>query len=75
MNLLPDWIWKRVAFLNRPSHSAKTKSAIILTTHELKRAYQIADYFLVVKNGKQIFFGARNEIPIEIEEFYRSLTA
>ncbi|MCI0445099.1 heme ABC exporter ATP-binding protein CcmA [bacterium] len=53
----------------------KAKSAIVLTTHELQRAYQIADYFLVVKNGKQIFFGSRNEIPNEIEEFYRSLTA
>jgi heme exporter protein A len=53
----------------------KSKSAIVLTTHELQRAYQIADCFLVVKNGKQIFFGSRNEVTVEIEEFYRSLTA
>jgi heme exporter protein A len=53
----------------------KARSAIVLTTHELQRAYQIADYFLVLKNGKQIFFGSRNEVPVEIEEFYRSLTA
>lgn len=53
----------------------KSKSAIVLTTHELQRAYQIADYFLVVKNGKQIFFGSRDQVPVEIEEFYRSLTA
>jgi len=53
----------------------RSKSAIVFTTHELQRAYQIADYFLVVKNGKQIFFGSRNEVPVEIEEFYRSLTA
>lgn len=53
----------------------KSKSAIVLTTHELQRAYQIADYFLVLKNGRQIFFGPRDEITVEIEEFYRSLTA
>lgn len=53
----------------------KSKSAIVLTTHELQRAYKIADHFLVVKNGRQIFWGSRNEVPIEIEDFYRSLTA
>jgi len=53
----------------------KGKTAIVLTTHELHRAYEIADRFLILKNGRQIFWGSRNEIPERIEEFYRSLMA
>jgi heme exporter protein A len=53
----------------------KNKTAIVLTTHELHRAYEIADRFLILKNGRQIFSGQRSEISPGIEEFYRKLTA
>ncbi|HSE39839.1 MAG TPA: heme ABC exporter ATP-binding protein CcmA [Acidobacteriota bacterium] len=53
----------------------RNKTAIVLTTHELPRAYEIADRFLILKNGKQIFSGDRSEISSGIEEFYRKLTA
>ncbi len=49
--------------------------SIILTTHELHRAYEIADKFLILKNGRQIFYGSRSEIAPEIEEFYRKVIA
>jgi heme ABC exporter ATP-binding subunit CcmA len=53
----------------------KQVRSIILTTHELQRAYEIADHFLILKNGKQIFSGRRSEIVPEIEAFYRTVTA
>ena len=53
----------------------RNKKAIVLTTHELHRAYEIADRFLILKNGRQIFSGDRSEISSGIEEFYRKLTA
>jgi heme exporter protein A len=52
----------------------RNKTSIVLTTHELQRAYEIADNFLILKNGRQIFFGHRSEIAPGIEEFYRNLT-
>jgi heme exporter protein A len=50
---------------------ARGNTAIIMTTHELARVQQLADSILILKNGKQVFHGRKDEIKNSIEEFYR----
>ena len=46
-----------------------------MATHELDRAQSIADCFLILKNGKQLFFGGGSEIGASLAEFYRTATS
>ena len=48
---------------------------IVMATHELDRAQSIADCFLILKNGKQLFFGGGSEIGASLAEFYRTATS
>jgi len=50
------------------------KVAFVMATHELDRAYEVADQFLILKNGNQVFFGNRNDVGTELHEFYRLKT-
>jgi heme exporter protein A len=52
----------------------KGRITLILTTHELERAYEMADRFLILRNGRQTFFGPREEITGGIRDFYREKT-
>ena len=53
----------------------KGKVAIIMATHELERAESISDRFLILKNGKQVFFGSALEIKQSLSDFYRKVTS
>lgn len=48
--------------------------AIVMATHELDRAQSMCDRFLILKNGKQLFFGSRAETGSSLPEFYRATT-
>jgi ABC-type multidrug transport system ATPase subunit len=50
------------------------KVTIILTTHELDRAYRLCDHLLILKNGRQAFFGHKDQVTTDIHEFYRTVT-
>jgi heme exporter protein A len=52
----------------------KGEVAFVLATHELERAYEMADKFLILKNGRQAFFGGKEEINMDIHNFYQSVT-
>ena len=62
-------------FLLTKIHDLKGDVAFVVTTHELERAYEIADRFLILKNGRQVFYGRKEEIDLEIHQFYESKTA
>ena len=47
---------------------------ILMATHELERAGQIADKMIILKSGRQMFFGSPAEMDSEIHEFYRLRT-
>ena len=49
--------------------------AVIMATHELDRAQTASDRFLILKNGKQLFFGTKAEIGDSLSAFYRTTTA
>ena len=49
--------------------------AFVLATHELERAYEIADKFLILKNGRQVFFGAKEALTTDIHSLYQNVTA
>lgn len=53
----------------------KGQVAIIMATHELERAESISDRFLILKNGKQVFFGASIEVKQSLPDFYRRVTS
>jgi heme exporter protein A len=46
----------------------KGRVTIVFTSHELDRAEQISDCSLILKNGRQVFFGSVNEA---LSELYR----
>jgi heme exporter protein A len=52
----------------------KKTAAVVMATHELKRAAEISDHFLILKAGRQAFYGSREEIDTNIEDFYRIKT-
>jgi heme exporter protein A len=52
----------------------KKTAAVVMATHELKRAAEISDHFLILKAGRQAFYGSREEIDTNIEDFYRIRT-
>lgn len=53
---------------------SRKNTAVIMATHELKRAGEVSDHFLIVKGGRQIFFGSKTELDTDIENFYRIKT-
>jgi ABC-type multidrug transport system ATPase subunit len=53
----------------------KGSVAIIMATHELDRAETISDRFLILKNGKQLFFGSREDMTGKLPAFYRTTTS
>ncbi len=52
----------------------KGTTTILMATHELERACQIADKLIILKGGRQMFFGASAEMDSEIHDFYRLRT-
>lgn len=47
---------------------------MLMATHELERAGEIADKLLILKGGRQMFFGGPAEMDSEIHDFYRIRT-
>lgn len=47
--------------------------AIIFSTHELERAYKIAGSVLILKNGRQAYYGSVSNISGNLHELYRQL--
>lgn len=45
-------------------------ATIVFTTHELERAEQISDYSLILKNGRQVFFGPNAGMLGTLRELY-----
>lgn len=45
-------------------------ATIVFTTHELERAEQISDYSLILKNGRQVFFGPNAGLQGTLRELY-----
>ncbi len=48
---------------------------IVMATHELERASEIADKVIILKGGRQMFFGAIAEMDSGIHDFYRLRTS
>lgn len=51
------------------------KVAFVVATHELERAFELAGRFLILRNGRQVFFGGKSEIESSIQDFYRERTS
>ncbi|MEF9839591.1 MAG: ABC transporter ATP-binding protein [Lachnospiraceae bacterium] len=45
-------------------------SIVLLSTHIVSDVEHIADWILMMKEGRLVFYGARNEISQGLEEFY-----
>jgi heme exporter protein A len=52
----------------------RNNSAIVLTTHELQQGFELCDKLLILKSGRQVFFGPKTEITSDIREFYNTMT-
>ena len=52
----------------------KQNAAIVIASHELKRTGDFSDQLLILKGGRQIFYGSKNELDTDIDEFYRIKT-
>jgi heme ABC exporter ATP-binding subunit CcmA len=50
------------------------KSTIVLTMHELEQGFDLCDRILVLKSGRQVFYGPREEVTGNIKDFYDSKT-
>lgn len=53
----------------------KGRTTLLFATHELERASEIGDKFLILKNGRQVFFGDQEEMKTEVQNFYQAVTA
>ena len=49
--------------------------SFVIATHELERAFQLSDRLLILKNGRMVFSGLKQEIDAEIHDFYRLKTS
>ncbi len=58
------------------SRIAKLKglTAFVITTHELEQGFQLCDKLLILKGGKQVFYGSKSEVDGDIRDFYRAKT-
>lgn len=61
-------------FLMEKIDELTSRVTIVLITHELERAYQLCDHLLILKNGRQAFFGRKEDVRGDIHHFYRSIT-
>lgn len=52
----------------------KQNAAIVIASHELKRTGDFSDQVLILKSGRQIFYGNKSELDTDIDEFYRIKT-
>ncbi len=48
---------------------------MLIATHDLERSCEIADKLLILKSGRQMFFGAPAEMDSGIHDFYRIRTS
>ena len=60
---------ERVRFRNLIADLGKD-NIVILSTHIVSDIDRIADYILMMNNGKLVFEGTREEITEDLEEFY-----
>lgn len=60
---------ERVRFRNLIADLGKD-NIVILSTHIVSDIDRIADYILMMNNGKLVFVGTREEITEDLEEFY-----
>jgi heme exporter protein A len=59
------WLEKKIIELRQ-------SAAIIIATHEMTRTAGIPDRFLILKGGRQIFWGSKDEFDTNIDDFYRA---
>jgi heme exporter protein A len=52
----------------------RNKTTAILTTHELEQGFDLCDRILILKSGRQVFFGHKEEISGDIRQFYNEMT-
>jgi heme exporter protein A len=52
----------------------RNKTTAVLTTHELEQGFDLCDRILILKSGRQVFFGQKEEIPGDIRQFYSKMT-
>ena len=52
----------------------KPRATIVLTTHELEQGFELCNKLLILKGGRQAFFGPRSEITGDIRDFYSQMT-
>ena len=62
------------ALLHQKISRLKSETAIVLTTHELEQGFELCDKLLILKGGRQVFFGNRNEVNGNIRQFYNERT-
>ncbi|MCI0413565.1 ABC transporter ATP-binding protein [bacterium] len=58
------------AMLREKILQLKNKTTVVLTTHELEQGFELCDKLLILKGGRQAFFGSKEEISGDIREFY-----
>ena len=52
----------------------KKNRTLVLTTHELEQGFELCEKILILKAGRQVFFGNKTEITGNIRQFYHSMT-
>lgn len=56
--------------MNKLQDFKRRGATIVFATHELDRAEQMSDYSLILKNGRQVFFGPNEGIEGTLRELY-----
>jgi heme exporter protein A len=61
--------------LRRTVSEMKGQRTIVLTMHELEHGFELCDRILLLKEGRQAFYGVKEEIHGSIRSFYEEKTA
>jgi heme exporter protein A len=62
------------AMLREKVRTLRAQATMILTTHDLEHGFELCDKVMVLKSGRQVFFGPKDEITCDIRQFYYSRT-
>ena len=60
--------------LRRTVREMKGRQTIVLTMHELEQGFELCDRVLLLKGGRQAFYGRKEEISGSIRDFYDEKT-
>jgi heme exporter protein A len=61
--------------LRRTVREMKGRQTVVLTMHELEQGFDLCDRVLLLRAGRQVFYGHKQEVPGSIRSFYDEKTS